>query len=154
MRLSSFTSSVFPCHGPYSPVFEVVLTSAVSTLVPFPMPLISILSLLVFLSVLCCWKCCFIQRPGSQCGAIISPHHCCSQTSVTGGSVSIPVTSAACFLGGWWAPDLSCSIWIEKNIKKAFFAGGLGVLLIPSPLEVLLKHVSFLFYSMVPNHGF
>ena len=69
----------------------------------------------------------------------------------------IPVTSAACCLGTWWTPDLLCSIWIEKILEVLSFLEvkvSIGVLLIPSPLEVLLKHVSYLFYSIVPNHRF
>ena len=45
---------------------------------------------------------------------------------------TIPLSRAARCLGAWWTPNLSCSHWIECNIKKArtaFFARGQGVFL-------------------------
>ena len=66
----------------------------------------------------------------AKCEAVISPPHRCTRTSIGGDDVSIPVTNAAHCLGAWWTPDLSSSVWIENNIKKArgaFFARGQGV---------------------------
>ena len=46
------------------------------------------------------------------------------------GEINIPVTNSARCLGAWWTPNLSCTKWIDVNIKKArraFFARGSGV---------------------------
>ncbi len=65
-----------------------------------------------------------------KCEAVISPSTPGSLPAIHGIDISIPTTSAARCLGAWWTPNLSCSRWIEENIKKAraaFFARGSGV---------------------------
>ena len=69
-----------------------------------------------------------------KCEAVISPTPTKDNATISSsdGFTSIPVTNAACCLGAWWTPDLSCSKWVEKNIKKArgaFFARGQGTFL-------------------------
>ena len=62
-----------------------------------------------------------------KCEAVISPSLRNASFSLVGGDTCIPVTNAARCLGAWWTPDLSCSTWIDSNIKKArsaFFARG------------------------------
>ena len=62
-----------------------------------------------------------------KCEAVISPSLRNAPLSLSGRDICIPVTNAARCLGAWWTPDLSCSTWIDSNIKKArsaFFARG------------------------------
>ena len=97
----------------------------------------------------------------AKCEAVISPPHRCTRTSIGGDDVSIPVTNAARCLGAWWTPDLSSSVWIENNIKKArgaFFARGQGVFrgsLNPlSSRSIVESLVSCRFSCMVVTRGF
>ena len=54
-----------------------------------------------------------------KCEAVISPSLRNAPLSLSGRDICIPVTNAARCLGAWWTPDLSCSTWIDSNIKKA-----------------------------------
>ncbi len=62
-----------------------------------------------------------------KCEAVISPLPKNAPRSLNGVDACIPVTNTARCLGAWWTPDLSCSTWIDANIRKArgaFFARG------------------------------
>ena len=48
-------------------------------------------------------------------------------THIHAGDLKFPLTTSAKCLGALWSPNLSCTKWIEDNIKKAFFARGSGV---------------------------
>ena len=54
-----------------------------------------------------------------KCKAIISPTAPPNLSSIQAGSIDIPITNSARHLGAWWTPSLSCSKWIDVNIKKA-----------------------------------
>ena len=65
-----------------------------------------------------------------KCEATISPSLPADSTHIQAGDVSFPLTNSAKCLGALWTPNLSCSRWIEDNIKKArraMFAQGSGV---------------------------
>ena len=65
-----------------------------------------------------------------KCEAVVSPSSPASLTTIEANGISIPITHSARCLGAMWTPNLSCSKWIEANIKKArgaFFARGCGV---------------------------
>ena len=62
-----------------------------------------------------------------KCEAVISPSPPASLSSISTDEVTITISHATRCLGTWWTPNLSCSHWIEFNIKKAraaFFARG------------------------------
>ena len=68
----------------------------------------------------------------NKCEAIVSPSQQSASSSIISEGVSIPLVDTARCLDAWWTPSLSCSKWIEINIKKArraFFARGQGVFL-------------------------
>ena len=65
-----------------------------------------------------------------KCEAIISPSAPPNLSSIQAGSIDIPIINSARCLGAWWTPSLSCSKWIDVNIKKArgaFFTRGSGI---------------------------
>ena len=65
-----------------------------------------------------------------KCEAVVSPANPPTMCSFQVGEINIPVTNSARCLGAWWTPNLSCTKWIDVNIKKArraFFARGSGV---------------------------
>ena len=53
-----------------------------------------------------------------KCEAVIF-HSPPSSNSIISEDFTIPLSHAARCLGAWWTPNLSCSHWIECNIKKA-----------------------------------
>ncbi len=62
-----------------------------------------------------------------KCEAVISPSQKNAPPTLEWDDVCIPVTTAARCLGAWWTLNLSCSTWIDSNIRKArnaFFARG------------------------------
>ena len=65
-----------------------------------------------------------------KCEAVVSSTVPPTMSSIVIGDISIPVVNSARCLGAWWLPNLSCSKWIEVNIKKSrgtSFARGSGV---------------------------
>ena len=65
-----------------------------------------------------------------KCEASISPSLPVDSTHIHTGDLQFPLTTSAKCLGALWSPNLSCTKWIEENIKKArraFFARGSGV---------------------------
>ena len=67
-----------------------------------------------------------------KCEAVVSPSQQSASSSIISDGVSILLVDTARCLGAWWTPSLSCSKWIEINIKKtrgAFFVRGQGVFL-------------------------
>ena len=65
-----------------------------------------------------------------KCEVTVSPSIPPTLSSIQVGELSFPVTNSARCLGAWWTPSLSCSKWIETNIKKArgaFFLRASGV---------------------------
>ena len=69
----------------------------------------------------------------------ISPSLPVDSTYILAGDLQFPLTTSARCLGAWWSPNLSCTKWVEENIKKArhaFFARGSGVFHgTPNPLS-------------------
>ena len=65
-----------------------------------------------------------------KCEVTVSPSIPPTLSSIQVGELNFPVTNSARCLGAWWTPSLSCSKWIETNIKRArgaFFSRGSGV---------------------------
>ena len=65
-----------------------------------------------------------------KCEASISPSLPVDSTHILAGDLQFPLTTSARCLGAWWSPNLSCTKWVEENIKKArcaCFARGSGV---------------------------
>ena len=65
-----------------------------------------------------------------KCEASISPSLPADSTHIGTGDLLFPLSSSVKCLGAWWSPSLSCTKWVEENIKKArcaFFARGSGV---------------------------
>ena len=65
-----------------------------------------------------------------KCEVTVSPSIPPTLSSIQVRELNFPVTNSARCLGAWWTPSLSCSKWIETNIKKArgaFFSRGSGV---------------------------
>ena len=92
-----------------------------------------------------------------KCEASISPSLPVNTTHIQSGDLMFPLTTSAKCLGAWWSPNLSCTKWVEENIKKARHARGSGVFhgsLNPFRPRVSLSIVCFHASFLVLNHGF
>ena len=84
-----------------------------------------------------------------KCEASISPSLPVNTTHIQSGDLMFPLTTSAKCLGAWWSPNLSCTKWVEENIKKArcaFFARGSGVFhgsLNPLSSKSIVEHCVF-----------
>ena len=55
----------------------------------------------------------------NKCEASISPSLPADFTHIGTGDLLFPLSSSVKCLGAWWSPSLSCTKWVEENIKKA-----------------------------------
>ena len=84
-----------------------------------------------------------------KCEASISPSLPVDSTHIHMADLQFPLTTSAKCLGALWSPNLSCSKWVEENIKKArraFFARGNGVFhgtLNPLSSKSIVEHCVF-----------
>ena len=64
-----------------------------------------------------------------KCESVVSPSTPSTVSSIHTGDICVSVVNSARCLGAWWTSNLSCSKWIDANIKDrgAFFARGSGV---------------------------
>ena len=85
----------------------------------------------------------------NKCEASISPSLPVDSTHIHTGDLQFPLTTSAKCLGALWSPNLSCTKWVEDNIKKArcaFFARGSGVFhgtLNPLSSKSIVEHCVF-----------
>ena len=93
-----------------------------------------------------------------KCEASISPSLPVDSTYIHTGDLQFPLTTSAKCLGALWSPNLSCTKWVEENIKKArraFFARGSGsstALSTPFPPRASSNTVCFHAYYLVPKN--
>ena len=84
-----------------------------------------------------------------KCEASISPSLTVDSTYIHTGDLQFPLTTSAKCLGALWSPNLSCTKWVEENVKKArraFFARGSGVFhctLNPLSSKSIVEHCVF-----------